>query len=134
MLRDQTRIFSTEITPAQNKDTGMAMVLILLLIAFFTGNPVFYKLAIPVLILDMTVPRVFYPIAVLWFGLSTLLGTVMSKVILSLVFAIIVVPVAQLRKLMGKDPMAMQAFGKGSESVLKIRDYQFTPEDIERPY
>jgi len=75
--------FSTSITRDQSKDTGLAMMLILLLIGIFSGNVLFYKLAIPVLLVVMITPGWFYPIAILWFGFSHLLGAFMSQIILS---------------------------------------------------
>ncbi|MEM7371820.1 MAG: SxtJ family membrane protein [Bacteroidota bacterium] len=134
MLRDDKQLFSTHFTSSQNKDTGMAMVLILLLVGFFTQEVLFYKLAIPVLILDMIVPKAFYPLSILWYGLSNVLGTVMSKVILTLVFILIVLPVGLMRKMMGKDPMNLKSFGKGRDSVMIERNYTFGPKDIDKPF
>lgn len=125
---------STDISAKQNKDTGMAMVLLLLLLGYFSQQSGFFHAAIPVLFLNMTVPRVFYPLAILWFGMSNLLGTVMSRVLLSLVFILIVLPVAMIRKWMGKDSLRLTAFAKGSTSVLTSRNHVFVRSDLEKPF
>ncbi|KAF0195975.1 MAG: hypothetical protein FD166_2702 [Bacteroidetes bacterium] len=127
-------IFSTSISREQSKDTGLAMILILLLAGFFSGNPVLYKLAIPVVLVVMIAPGWFYPIAVLWFGLSHLIGTLMSQVLLALVYFIVVLPVAMFRKMAGIDSLRLRQFRKGTSTVMHIRNHLFRPEDIEKPY
>ena len=126
--------FPTQISKKQASDAGMAAVLILLLFGLFTNQVLYYKIAIPVLVLNMTIPMVFYPFAVLWFGLSQLLGTIMSKLILTLVYIFMVIPVGVTRRLLGKDALLLSEFKKGKNSVLKMRNYNFTSKDIENPY
>ncbi|HEX6983571.1 MAG TPA: SxtJ family membrane protein [Balneolaceae bacterium] len=126
--------FSTDISAKQNTDTGMAMVLILLLVGFFTGQMLFYKLAIPVLLINMVYPKIFYPIAVFWLGLSALLGTVMSAIILSVVFAVLVIPIGLFRRLIGKDAMQLKKFNETSDSVFSIRNHTYTAQDLENPF
>ncbi|GJM29235.1 MAG: hypothetical protein DHS20C17_18700 [Cyclobacteriaceae bacterium] len=126
--------FSINITNDQCKDTGMAMVLILLIIGFFTNNILYYQLAIPVLLLDMISPRLFYPIAIVWLGLSNLLGFIMSKIILTLIFVVFVVPVALVRRILGKDPLQLKNWKKTTKSVMMKRDHLYVPEDIKKPY
>ncbi|MBK6346054.1 MAG: hypothetical protein IPN08_03795 [Bacteroidales bacterium] len=126
--------FSTSISREQSKDTGLAMILILLLAGLFTGNPVLFKLAIPVVLLVMIAPGWFFPLAVVWFGLSHLIGTVMSQVLLALVYFIVVLPVALFRKLVGIDNLRLRQFRKGTSTVMHIRNHLFRAEDIEKPY
>ena len=128
------KIFEKSISKQQASDTGMAMVLIFLLIGFFTQNSTYYKLAIPVLIINMIFPMAFYFIAIIWFGLTHLLGTVVSKIILSIVYIVMVIPTGLFRKLIGKDSLQLTTFKKSKESVLKTRNYSFSLEDIKKPY
>ena len=122
------------INKEQAKDTGMAMVLILLLIGYFSENTAFFTAAIPVLVVDMIFPTLFRPIAYVWLTLANVLGTVMSKVLLSIVFFVIVTPVGVLRQLLGADTLLLKQWKKDKVSVFKIRDHNFDPEEIERPY
>lgn len=126
--------FSTNLSKKQITDAGMAMVLILLLIGFFTGNTLYYKIAIPVLVINMSIPKIFYPLAIAWFGLSHLLGSIMSKILLTLVFVIFVLPVGLMRKILGKDAMLVTQWKKGTGSVMKERHKIFSPDDLEKPY
>ncbi|MEN6318456.1 MAG: SxtJ family membrane protein [Syntrophaceae bacterium] len=122
------------ITPEQAKDTGMAMVLISLLIAIAGNKQQFVFIAVLLLLVNMIRPVLYRPVAKIWLGLSHLLGTVMSKIILTVIFFVLVLPVGVLRRVLGKDTLQLQEWKKGKNSVFKIWDYQFTPKDIENPY
>ena len=122
------------ITPEQAKDTGMAMVLICLLIAVFSGKKNWEFLALALLLINMIRPAIYRPVAKVWLGFSHLLGTLMSKVILSGIFFVLVVPVGLLRRAIGKDALRLKEWKQGNGSVFKIRDHKFTADDIINPY
>lgn len=126
--------FPRRVSTEQCKDTGLAMILIVLIIGLFTGSHYAMIGAFLVTIADMVYPRVFYPVAILWFGLSVLIGTVASKVLLSLLFFILVTPVGMIRKLRGYDPMKTRQWKKGSDSVFQERDLMYSANDIKKPY
>lgn len=130
----QSSYFPTQISSKQARDTGMAVVLVLLLIGFFSSTVLYYKIAIPVLIVNMTWPMAFYPIAVVWLGFSHALGTVMSKIILTIIYLVLVLPVGLFRRLIGKDPLLLRRFGDGEQSAMKTRNHTFTAEELEHPY
>ena len=121
-------------TKAQARDTGLALVLICLLVAWFAGRRSFLGYGIALLVLDMTWPSAFKPAAKLWFAFSHILGTVMSKILLSAVFFTVLTPIGLLRRVMGKDPMQTRGFKKDATSVFRVRDHQFSSKDIETPY
>lgn len=118
----------------QAKDTGLALVLILLIIEYIRLPDWPVIAAMAVLVLTMTWPAAFKPLAKLWFGFSHLLGAIVSKVILSLVFFLIVTPVGFIRKMFGADPMKTKQWKKGNGSVLVERNHRYVKEDIEKPY
>jgi hypothetical protein len=126
--------FPNKITQKQTSDSGMAIVLILLLAGLFSGEVLYYKLAIPVLVLNMIYPLTFYYFGIFWIGLSRIIGTIVSRVLLSVVYFIVVLPVALVRKLTGKDPMRMKQFKKSSSSVMQVRNQKITADDIIHPY
>ena len=122
------------ITKEQAKDTGLALILILLIIEYARYRHVIILAAGLVLVLTMTQPAVFRPLGRLWFGLSHFLGTIVSKIILSIVFFLIVTPVGLMRKAFGADPMKSGLWKKGNDSVLVERNHNYTKADIEKPY
>ncbi len=129
------RIIPEKITKDQSKDTGMAMVLIGLIIGLISQSNIWVVLAIILLVLNMIYPALYRPVAKVWLALSRLLGTVVSKILMSLVFFLIVTPVGQIRKkLMGADAMRLKELKKGNGSVFKVRDKTFEDKDIMNPY
>ncbi len=112
----------------------MAMTLILLLLGVFLGNVIYFYLATVVLVIAMIYPPVFYPLAVFWFGFSGLLGTVMSTLILTLIYIALVMPVGLFRQMIGKDALQLKAFKSGANSAYVTRNHLFTSQDLEKPY
>ncbi len=126
--------FPRTISKKQASDTGMAAVLVLLLIGLFTHNNLYYKIAIPVLIINMTFPMFYYLFAIIWLGFSQLLGTFVSKITLTIIYIIMVIPIGVFRRLLGKDSLQLSKFKKGNNSVMQTRDYNYLSEDIEKPF
>jgi hypothetical protein len=122
------------ITRDQSRDTGMAMVLLLVLAVLKWGRSELLILALVVHVVNMVVPQVFRPVAIVWFGLAHLLGAVASRVLMFLVFALIVTPIGLLRRALGKDSLRLRAFRSGDESVMVARHHTFTAGDLEKPY
>ncbi len=129
-----TNLFLKKITNDQAKDTGMAMILICLILGFIGKNIFFYNVAIPLLVLNMTFPLIYKPIAKVWLLFSHILGTVTSKIILSVVFFIIVTPVGFIRRLFGYDPLQLKKWKENKSSVFEVRNQMFELKDIEKPY
>lgn len=122
------------ITVEQCKDSGLALVLICLICFQVWKLSILMILAILFLLVAMTYPPIFKPFARFWFALSTALGTVVSKIILTILFFVMVLPVALVRRLMGKDSMQVKCWKKGKESVFRVRDHKFVAKDLEHPY
>jgi hypothetical protein len=133
-LKRKEGFIPKQISADQAKDTGMAMVLICLLIGLIGGRPLFFKLSISLLLINMIWPSFYKPVAKLWLGLSHLLGTVMSKVLLSILFFVMVTPVAAIRRVGGADSLQLKKWKKGRCSVFRVRDHKFKLEDINKPY
>ncbi len=118
----------------QAKDTGLALVLILLIVMYVKYRHGLILAAGAVLVLTMTVPQLFSPLALIWLKFSHFLGMIVSRIILSLVFFIIVTPVGFLRRTFGGDRMKTGLWKKGDDSVLVERNHRYTKEDLEKPY
>jgi hypothetical protein len=121
-------------TVQQDKDAGLALVLILLLFVLVGGKHFLLLPAVLCLVLVMTIPSVFTFWARLWFGLSSRVGAVVSKILLTVIFYVVAVPVGIVRRLGGADPMRLKLWKKGSESVFAERNHLMTKTDIEHPY
>ncbi|MEW6387391.1 MAG: hypothetical protein AB1491_07740 [Thermodesulfobacteriota bacterium] len=132
--RQTLRELLTGATPDQCRDTGLALVLICLLVAYFGQRPQLIPWALILLILAMVWPSIFRPLAGPWFGLSHLLGGVASKVILTVLFFGLVLPIGWVRRRLGADPLQLQQWKKATGSVFHVRQGPVQPEDLEKPY
>ena len=121
-------------TKEQAKDTGLALILILLLFVQIGKYEFLVLPAIIVLVATMTWPAIFKPLARLWFGLSHILGTVVSKIILTCIFFLIVTPIGLIRKIWGADSMRLRLWGKKNESIFLKRDHTYSAQDLKNPY
>jgi hypothetical protein len=118
----------------RSRDTGLAMVLLLLIAHAATHRDGFATAAVVSLVAAMTAPGLFAPLSVVWFGLSHVLGTVMSKVLLTAVFYLVVTPIGIARRLLGHDTLRLRAFHGGEGSVMHPRNHVFSGQDLEKPY
>lgn len=116
------------------KDSGMALVLILLITGLLTGNKLYFILSAAFLLANMIFPAIFRPFAFIWLGFSEVLGKVTSKILLFFIYLVIVVPVALFRRTTGKDTLSLRKFKKGVESVFISRNHLYKSEDLERPF
>lgn len=123
-----------QLSRKQCSDAGMAASLILLLVGIFSDRILFYQLAVPALLINMAFPRFYYPFAMLWFGLAGLMGDVVSRILLSIVYLVLVMPVGFIRKMAGKDSMNLKVFRKTDSSVMIKRDHIYSPADLEKPF
>jgi len=127
-------MFKRKITKDQSRDTGMAMVLLLLLLAASKKKEGYLYVGMVLHVINMIVPIIYRPLAYIWLGLSDAMGLVMSKVLLSIVFFLVVTPIALLRRLFGKDSLKLRVFKASKESAMVKRDHLFTARDMESPY
>jgi hypothetical protein len=134
MSTPTTQFFDLKPGKDQARDTGMALVLLLLLVAMATKRTGLVTVAAVVHVVNMIAPQIFKPAAIIWFGFSHILGTVMSKVVLSLVFFLVVTPVSLWRKVAGADSLQLRQFKAARTSVMFERNHRFTAQDLEKPY
>jgi energy-coupling factor transporter transmembrane protein EcfT len=131
-------------------DTGQALTLLCLVIFLFTSSRIFLMVALILLVINMVCPVV-RPAALVWFGLAEVLGFVVSRIVLTVVFVLLVVPVGFVRYLMGCDPFQLKKWKKSSspdliecqnrgggaeynDSIFVERKHCYTSQDIVNPY
>ena len=122
------------VSPSQARDTGLAAVLIMLLVMHFTKSAGLVPLTIAVLVMTMLWPGFFRPLAFVWFTLANILRLVVSTVLLTVVFLVIATPIGLIRRLSGADPLLRKQWKNGAGSVFVVRDHLFTGKDLEQPY
>ena len=123
-----------DVSNKECSDTAMAMTLISLLVILYTKSLTLLPLPIGLLLLGMVWPRAYSLLARLWLGISLLLGSIMSRVVLSIIFMAIVTPIALVMRLFGHDPMRRKAWKKGTESTFVSRGDLVEAKDLEHPF
>ena len=131
---EQPKVPRASITPNQVKDSGMVLVLICLILWFPLKNEFTVIAAVGFLLVDMTMPILFKPFAWFWFSVSRIIGAIVSKIILSILFYTLVTPVGLVRRLLGKDDLQLGSFKKATSSVFIKRDHSYTGTDLLNPF
>jgi hypothetical protein len=123
-----------KITKDQAKDTGMAMVLICMIVFLASEKQFLLQAAVGLLIVNMTWPKFFKPVASIWLGFSHVLGNFASKILLSVLFFTILTPIGLIRRLGGADTLKLKEWRLDSATAFTERKHKITAEDLEHPY
>ena len=116
------------------RDSGLALTLILLIAALGSKNSALVGSAIIALVLVMTAPRLFKPLAIFWFSMSQFMSAVVSKILLTMVFFLLLTPIGLLRRWGGKDRMGLKKWKRNNLSAFVERNHHFSAADLERPF
>jgi uncharacterized membrane protein len=121
-------------TPEQARDTGLALTLLVLIIVQLWAFYRLVPLAMVFLVITMVWPRAFQPVAGLWFGLSHVIGTIVSTVVLTVLFFVLVTPIGLVRRLKGADSLQLRKWKKDENSVFGVRADLIKKKDLQTPY
>lgn len=124
----------TTFTQKENIESGLALVVVLLVASLLFQSPLIIKISIGLVVLLIVIPAAFYPVSLLWLNLSHLLGRVSSFLILALIFLLVVTPVGLFRRLIGKDRLRLSQFKKTTTSVFEERNHHFVKDDLLHPF
>ncbi len=117
-----------------SKEVILVIVIGLLIVSriFSIDNLVLVAIAIGVLGVSSSILS--DKIAWAWFKLSETLGYVMSRVILTLVFFLVLTPVALLSRLFRKKDLLGKNFDRTVSSYFETRDHECGPKDLLDPW
>jgi hypothetical protein len=117
-----------------SKEVVLVIVVGLLIISkiFSLNNLVLVAIGIGVLgALSSTLSN---GIAWLWFRISDALGYIMSRVILTLVFFLVLTPVALVSRLLRKKDLLGKKIDDKCSSYFEIRNHEYKPGDLVDPW
>ncbi|MBN2789425.1 MAG: hypothetical protein JXR69_04495 [Candidatus Delongbacteria bacterium] len=123
-----------EPTREQCKDTGIILGVFFLYFSIKNASNTLFLITFLILVSVVVFPKIYKYLAVIWFGFSHLLGTVMTKILLTIIFYIVVAPVSIIRKLLNKDGMNLKGFKSSARTVWVNRDKQITRKDLFKPF
>lgn len=121
-------------TKTESRETGQVAALACLAGAIYSGGESWVIAAFVLLLVSLTIPWLFYPFAVVWFGLSRLLQRMMSPLLLSVIFFLVVTPVGLCRRWLGRDSLRLREFKKSRTSVMHIRNHTYTKDDLSHTF
>lgn len=124
----------TSFSRKEHVDSGLALLLITLILGWWFNPGVILRIAIAEIIVILVAPVILYPFTFFWLNVSELLGRVMSRILLTLIFMVFVFPVALIRKAMGKDTLMLKRFKKDDHSVFTERNHSYTKSDFTAQY
>lgn len=119
-----------KLTKKQCTEFGLVAILVCIFFALYLHEDNFVVASFILTLITIIVPILFYPFAVLWFGLSYVLSAVSSRIMMSVVFFLMVIPVGLFRRISGKDSLRLRQFKKGKKSVMIERNHVYTEADL----
>ena len=119
-----------KVTRKQSAEFGQVSVLICVFLAIYFKVWHYVTAAFWLMLVTLLLPGIFYPLAVIWFGLSKILSKISSYIILNLVFFILVIPVGLFRKMTGRGNLKINQFKKNRSSVMTERNHLYEPADL----
>jgi Saxitoxin biosynthesis operon protein SxtJ len=138
MIKDE--INSIKQSPKDLRKFGLTVGIVLLLIAFFLiwkhKPSQFYFLSIgAILILSgLLFPLILFPLNKVWMTLAILLGWLMTRVILSVLFYLVITPISLIARISGKHFLDLKIDKTRASYWEKRKNVPSTPTDYERQF
>lgn len=111
-------------------DISLSIVLLLSIVYFITGKPLFIYIGFALGVLCLLSNSVNYYITNIWKKVLAVVGTINAHLILSLVFFVVLLPTALLYRLFNKDPLNLK---KGNTAFIN-RDKLYEAADFDNPW
>lgn len=109
-------------------ETILVLVLALLIFYWFSKRPYLLSAAIILGAIGILVPALAKKIHWAWMKLSQAMGYVMSKVLLTFIFVVFLLPLSLLSRAFGKNTLKLKG---GQPSYFKVRNFTYTRESLE---
>ncbi len=112
--------------------TGFAVIYGFLKLTGKADLPALLWVAGGILIISALVPAAGRFILKIWFGLAHVLGWVNSRILLSLIYFLILTPIALLYRIFTGDQLHFKSPPK--DTMFVEREHNFTSKDLENPW
>ena len=121
------------------KSFGITIGVILFVVAFFLyyhGNNSYQIISVIAgvfILCGLIIPKILMPFYMIWMTFAVILGWIMTRIILSVIFYIIITPISLITKLFGEDFLDLEH--KDKESYWNYRDIaNELSQDYEKQY
>jgi hypothetical protein len=112
--------------------TQLTIVVGFLVLSYLFDVPVLTTISLVLGLIFLISKTITKGILWLWWKIAHVLGWINTRILLSLVFYIFLLPIALLSRLFTKDPLNLKWSKK--ESTFVKRDHLYTAEDLENPW
>jgi hypothetical protein len=116
---------------SKNKETILVLVLAVLVWYRVSRYPFLLWIAGVLVLIGLFVPVLADGIHRVWMKLAELLGAVTSRIILTLLFFAVILPLGLVSRLLGKNDLVVSSSGP---SYFTVKDHLYTREDLEHPW
>ena len=116
---------------AKRLETVLVIVLALVIIYWFKRYNALLLCALFIGVAALLVPAVATGIHWFWMKLSHVLGAVSGRVLLSIIYLLVLLPLAVLAKLYGKSNIRLKA---GGDTYFNDRNHTYTKDDMAHPW
>lgn len=123
-------LFKRRLSEVQHKDVGLVLILVLLFLYQHYDYRSFLVAVFVVAGITLLLPVVLHPISKVWYALSELLGTVMSRVLLTIVFFLIITPIGFIKRTIDGKRLLGEKWKKGTSTVFINKNKKITQSDI----
>lgn len=112
----------------------LSLALVLLALSFVFDLRALAAAATVVIFLSLASETISTLISAGWWGLTERSGHLVSGILLSLIYFVIVTPMGLLRRLLGKGPPSLRPLPRGQAPALEHREHAFGPGDFDKPW
>ncbi len=123
-----------KLTVEKDKDVGLVMTSVLLVLSLRSTHEFTVMAALFTALLSVLLPAALRPVSFVWYRFSVALGSVMSRVVLTLVFFLVITPVGWIKNVFSGKRMLSERWKKDDHSLFTVRDKLFSAEDISHPF
>ena len=117
---------------SQDRKTQLVIVTGFAILAYLFSSMVLLYLSLGLAVIFLVSKTLSRHILWLWWKIAHVLGWINTRILLSVVFYVFLLPIALLSRVFKRDPLAMNWKKTGSSFV--VRNHLYTAEDLENPW
>jgi hypothetical protein len=127
-------IIITLFSRRQLLETSLVLVILGIILGFIQDQSNWFVAAAVVAGIGLVVPKLLYPVAVVWFTLGNVLSKLVSPLLLTLVFLLLITPIGFIRRWSGHDSLQLRWTKPNDQSLFKERNHTFTASDLKNSF
>ncbi len=114
---------------------GVALLIISAFLFFYEkpSAPYFIGVGLVFQIVAQIFPTLFLPLQKIWMAFSVVMGFIMTRVILSVLFYLVITPISFISKIFGKDFLNLK-IEKDKKSYWNLRDEEYEQSSTEKQF